>query len=217
MTKEALLQQMTEIVYEMGEEDILPIVKNFIDAGYPALDAIQDGLIPGMEKVGQAFADEEYFVTELLFAADTMYLALDALKPYLPQTAPADQLPTVIIGNVKGDTHDIGKNLVKMMLETAGFKLIDLGKDVPNQTFIDAISEHKAAMLCMSSLMSTTMDTMGEVIEDLVKAGIRHQVKVLVGGGPVTEKFAVKIGADGYADNASDAVITAKKLLGIHA
>lgn len=217
MCKKDLLQAMSHLVYTMAEEEILPVVQDYLDHGYPALEAIEGGLIPGMDRVGQAFAQEEYFVTELLFAADTMYLALDALEDHLPQTAPSERLPTVVIGNVQGDTHDIGKNLVKMMLETAGFQLVDLGKDVPHDQFITAVKTHEARLLCMSSLMSTTMDAMGEVIQALVQEGLRDQVKVLVGGGPVTADFAQQIGADGYAPNASEAVLAAKSLLGLSA
>lgn len=213
MDKKAYLEALADHVYEMTEEEILPIVDAYLAEGYSAYEAINDGLVKGMERAGEAFDEEEYFVTDLLFAADTLYLALDVLKPHIEQDKSLQKLGKIVIGDVQGDTHDIGKNLVKMMLEVAGFDMIDLGKDVPNELFVDTAIQEQAQIICMSSLMSTTMDSMRTVIELLEKRGVRSQFKVMVGGGPVTDQFAREIGADGYSVNATEAVGLAKQLL----
>lgn len=212
MNQEEYLKTLSNMVYEMEDEAIAGVVEDYLAAGYDAMEAIDQGLIPGMDRAGTAFAEEEYFVTDLLFAADAMYTALDILQPYLHQETDQD-LGTIVLGDVEGDTHDIGKNLVKMMLETAGFKVIDLGKDVPVQQFVEAALASNAQMIAMSSLMSTTMENMRRVIEILEEEGIRDRFKVMIGGGPVTLTFAQEIGADGYADNAAEAVQIAKNLL----
>lgn len=214
MTQEEYLQRLSDMIYEMEDEEIASVVQDYLDEGYDAMEAIDQGLIPGMDRAGAAFAEEDYFVTDLLFAADAMYNALDVLKPHLHQQSDQN-LGTIVLGDVEGDTHDIGKNLVKMMLETAGFKVIDLGKDVPVQQFVETAVEHNAQMIAMSSLMSTTMENMRRVINILEDRGIRDQFKVLIGGGPVTLKFAKEIGADAYADNATEAVAVAKELLNV--
>lgn len=215
MKKEDYFEQLSDLVYEMEEDNIIPVVEEYLAEGYDAMEAIDKGLIPGMDRVGIAFDEEEYFVTDLLFAADTMYMALDILKPCLSQEDEKPKLGKIVIGDIQGDTHDIGKNLVKMMLETAGFEMIDLGKDVLIELFVETAIEEKAQMICMSSLMSTTMENMQKVIELLKEKGVRDQFKVMIGGGPVTEKYAQEIGADAYAANATEAVIVAKKVLEI--
>lgn len=213
MKKEEYLKALSDHVYEMTENEILPVVEAYIAEGYPALDAINEGLVPGMERAGVSFDEEEYFVTDLLFAADTLYAALDVLKPHLDQDKSNQSLGKIVIGDVQGDTHDIGKNLVKMMLEVAGFEMIDLGKDVPNELFVETAIKEEAKIICMSSLMSTTMEGMRQVIQILEDRGIRSDFKIMVGGGPVTDQFAREIGADGYSANATEAVTLAKQLI----
>lgn len=213
-TKEELLKRLSDGVVDMEEEDVQEAAQEYLDAGYPAFDGIMEGLVDGMNRASQLYEEEEYFVTDVLLCSDAMYVGLDILRPYLPEED-GDTKIKGVIGVVEGDTHDIGKNLVKIMLETAGFEMTDLGRDVPLQAFVDKAKEISAHMVCMSTLMTTTMGGMETVIHLLEEAGIREKVKVLIGGGPISQKFADKIGADGYSPNAVEAVKLAKKLLNI--
>ena len=165
-----------------------------------------------MEDIGKRFEEGKAFVPELLMAARAMKGALDLLKP-LMKGAASHRLGKVVIGTVKGDLHDIGKNLVASMLEGCGFEVINLGTDISSEKFITAIKENQAQILCLSALLTTTMNYMQEVIDTLEKSGIRQEVKVMIGGAPVSESFARQIGADGYSDNANAAVTLAKSLL----
>lgn len=165
-----------------------------------------------MEDIGKRFEEGKAFVPELLMAARAMKGALDLLKP-LMKGAASHRLGKVVIGTVKGDLHDIGKNLVASMLEGCGFEVINLGTDISSEKFITAIKENQAQILCLSALLTTTMNYMQEVIDTLEKTGIRQEVKVMIGGAPVSESFARQIGADGYSDNANAAVTLAKSLL----
>ena len=165
-----------------------------------------------MEDIGKRFEEGKAFVPELLMAARAMKGALDLLKP-LMKGAASHRLGKVVIGTVKGDLHDIGKNLVASMLEGCGFEVINLGTDISSEKFITAIKENQAQILCLSALLTTTMNYMQEVIDALEKTGIRQGVKVMIGGAPVSESFARQIGADGYSDNANAAVTLAKSLL----
>ncbi len=165
-----------------------------------------------MEDIGKRFEEGKAFVPELLMAARAMKGALDLLKP-LMKGAASHRLGKVVIGTVKGDLHDIGKNLVASMLEGCGFEVINLGTDISSEKFIPAIKENQAQILCLSALLTTTMNYMQEVIDALEKTGIRQEVKVMIGGAPVSESFARQIGADGYSDNANAAVTLAKSLL----
>lgn len=212
--KEELLKRMSDGVLDMEEEDVAEAAREYLDAGYPAIDAIMEGLVDGMNRAGVLFEEEEYFVTDILLCSDAMYAGLDILRPHLPETDPKEKVKG-IIGVVEGDTHDIGKNLVKIMMETAGFDMIDLGRDVPPQRFVDTAREEEAALVCMSTLMTTTMSGMETVIHMLEEAGLREKVKVMIGGGPISQKYADKIGADGYSQNAVEAVKLAKRLLNL--
>ena len=213
-SKEELLKKLSDGVVEMEEDDVAEAAQEYLDAGYPAFDGIMEGLVDGMNRASQLYEEEEYFVTDVLLCSDAMYAGLDILRPYLPEVANDDKI-TGVIGVVEGDTHDIGKNLVKIMLETAGFNMIDLGRDVPLQQFVDTAKEQNADFVCMSTLMTTTMGGMETVIHLLEEAGIRNKVKVMIGGGPISQKFADKIGADGYSQNAVEAIKLAKRLLNI--
>lgn len=212
--KEELLKRLSDDVFEMEEEDVVDAARAYLEAGYPALDGIMEGLVDGMDRAGALYEEEEYFVTDLLLCSDAMYAGLEILKPYLPENAEKNKIKGVI-GVVEGDTHDIGKNLVKIMMETAGFEMIDLGRDVPLQKFVDTAKDEGARLICLSTLMTTTMGGMETVIHLLEEAGIRDQVKVMIGGGPISQKYADKIGADGYSQNAAEAVKLAKTLLDI--
>lgn len=213
-TKKELLQRLSDGVVDMEEDDVAEAAREFLDAGYPAFDGIMEGLVDGMNRASQLYEDEEYFVTDVLLCSDAMYAGLDILRPYLPEMSNEERV-TGIIGVVEGDTHDIGKNLVKIMLETAGFDMIDLGRDVPLAQFVEKAKEYHADFVCMSTLMTTTMGGMETVIRLLEEAGLRDKVKVMIGGGPISQKFADKIGADGYSHNAVEAVKLAKRLLNI--
>lgn len=210
--KEELLKRLSEGVIEMEEEDVAKAAQEFVDAGYPAMEGINLGLIDGMNRAGQLFEEEEYFVPDILLCSDAMYAGIEVFRPYLP-TEGIEKKHKCIIGVVEGDTHDIGKNLVKIMLETAGFEMIDLGRDVSLQKFVDTAKEEKAELICLSTLMTTTMNGMETVIGLLEEAGIRNQVKVMIGGGPISQKYADQIGADGYSATAMEAVRLARKLV----
>jgi len=173
------------------------------------------GLIPGMDVVGEKFRRNEYYVPQVLLSARAMYAGLDLLKPLIVASARAsDYLGVVAIGTAQGDLHDIGKNLVAMMLEGAGFKVVNLGRDVAPEKFVAAVQEHEANIVGISALMTTTMPAMKRTIDALVKAGLRERVKVMVGGAPVSQAFADQIGADGYARDSTLAVVKAKQLVG---
>lgn len=204
--------ELSDAVVDMDEERTVDAAKAALAAGIEPYDAIQLGLSDGMSRAGQLFEDEEYFIPELLMCSDAMYAGLDVLKPHLKKTA--EKKGTVVIGVIEGDTHDIGKNMVRIMFETSGFDVFDLGRDVPPQAFVDKAVEVKADIIGLSTLMTTTMDGMGQVIRLLEQSNLRGQFKVMVGGGPISSGFAKRIGADGYAVNASEAVRVAHDLVG---
>ena len=162
---------------------------------------------------GELYEEEEYYIAELLLCSDAMYAGINVLKEYLDEDDKDDIKKKIVIGVIEGDTHDIGKNLVKIMLETAGFEMIDLGRDVSIDRFVDTAKEENAEIICLSSLMTSTMGGMRRVVERLEEEGLRDKIKVMVGGGPVTEEFAEEIGADAYSKTAIEAVRVAKELV----
>jgi corrinoid protein of di/trimethylamine methyltransferase len=182
-------------------------------AGAEPMTLIQDSMVPAMDAVGKLFECEEYFVPELLLAGRAMKTSMELLKPLL-SAAGQKMAVRVIIGTVKGDLHDIGKNIVASMMEGSGFEVIDLGTDVTPEKFVNAVRESNPHVVCLSALLTVTMPAMKTTIDALETAGVRAQVKVLVGGAPVTSQYAREIGADGYSDNASGAVSLVKELLG---
>ena len=212
--KEELLEEMARCVAEMDDENITSAAQEYADAGYDPQEGILHGLVKGMNQAADWYDQEEYYIPELLICSNAMYKGLDVLRPLLPQEKQTVE-HKIVIGVVQGDTHDIGKNLVKIMLEAAGFTMIDLGRDVPVEQFIEAAREEGAQVVALSTLMSTSMQNMSRVVEQLQEAGLRQQVKVIVGGGPVSMGFAKKIGADGYSVNATDAVHLVRKLLAV--
>ena len=214
-SKEELLEALSECVVEMEDEEVVDVANEYLEAGYPAFDGIMDGLVDGMNKASDLYDAEEYFVTDVLLCSDAMYAGLDVLRPHLPADDTGVEKPKVVIGVVEGDTHDIGKNLVKIMLDTAGFEMYDLGRDVPLDNFVDKAVEVCASIICMSTLMTTTMIGMKTVIDKLKERGIRDQFKIMVGGSPISQKYADEIGADGYSVNAVEAVKLAKRLMEI--
>ena len=179
-------------------------------------DIIEQGLVPGMAVVGEKFKNYEYYLPEVLISARAMQKGMAMLRPLLTDRQ-APNVGRVAIGTVKDDLHDIGKNLVAMMLEGAGFEVYNLGADVAPQSFIDAIQEHDCDLVCLSALLTTTMPMMRTTIEALQQAGVRQRVKVMVGGAPVTQDYATEIEADGYAPDGASAVDKARELVGIAA
>jgi 5-methyltetrahydrofolate--homocysteine methyltransferase len=188
-------------------------VKNALAASVDPGVILNEGLIAGMAEVGRLFEEGEYFVPEMLISARAMKSAMAILKPLLTSEQ-VGSAGKVAVGTVKGDLHDIGKNLVSLMLEGAGFQVVDLGSDVSSDKFIEAVKVHSVDIVAMSALLTTTMVNMKTVISALEEAGLRGKVKVMIGGAPVTEAYARQIGADGYAPDASRAVAVARTLLG---
>ena len=187
-------------------------VQAALDAGVDAEDILKQGLIPAMQKVGDLFEKGEYYVPEMLISARAMQGGLELLKPLLA-SADVQSTGKVVIGTVQGDLHDIGKNLVGMMLEGAGFELVDLGTDVSPKQFTESVRENQPDIVAMSALLTTTMPAMKTTLEAFEEANLRTQVKVIVGGAPVTEEYAAGIGADGFAPDASRAATLAKTLV----
>jgi 5-methyltetrahydrofolate--homocysteine methyltransferase len=183
-----------------------------LDSGAPPAQLITEAMVPAMDEVGRLYEAEEYFVPELLLAGRAMKSAMELLRPLLAASGKRPDT-RIVIGTVKGDLHDIGKNLVASMLEGAGFEVIDLGADVAPERFVIAVQENKPQVVCLSSLLTVTMPRMKTTIDALVHAGVRTGVKVLVGGAPVSLQYAKEIGADGYSDNASSAVTLVKTLV----
>jgi corrinoid protein of di/trimethylamine methyltransferase len=188
------------------------ITQQALAAGADPQEMVQKHMIPAMDEVGRRYEANEYFVPELLISARAMKASLEFIRPLLVAKG-AEPAGRVVIGTVKGDLHDIGKNLVAAMLEGAGFEVIDLGVDVPPEKFIAALNEKKAHLVAMSALLTTTMNSMKTTVEAIKTAGVRAKVKIMIGGAPVTEKYAEEIGADGYSTNANSAVALARKLM----
>ena len=193
-------------------DDVKKLVQEALDHGDSAESILKDGLISAMDRVGVLFKNNEIYIPEVLIAARAMHAGMAVLKPILSKSNTASP-GKIIVGTVKGDLHDIGKNLVVMMLEGGGFDVVDLGIDVPADKFIEAIKAHQPQVMGMSALLTTTMKEMKNTIQAIDGAGLRKKVKMIVGGAPLTEKFAREIGADGYAPDAASAVDKVKELL----
>ena len=206
------LEQMINTLIEGDEPNLITLVREALDQGIDAKQILNDGLIAGMDIVGAKMEKDELFIPEVLMAAKAMSAGVEILKPFL-SAEDMDNRGIVVIGTVKGDLHDIGKNLVAMMIESAGLEVHNLGADVSPNQFLEAIKEKKAGMLCLSALLTTTMPMMKETIDAVAEEGLRKAVKIMVGGAPVTQNFADEIGADGYAPDAGSAVKLAKELL----
>jgi 5-methyltetrahydrofolate--homocysteine methyltransferase len=209
----AILDKIYNAVLEGDAKTTQAGVSAAMAEGIPADTILKDGLIAAMAEVGRLFEENEYFVPEMLVAARAMQSGLALLKPALAAGGSVSA-GKVIVGTVKGDLHDIGKNLVAMMLEGAGFEVVDLGTDVTPEKFVQAVINHKPQVIGMSALLTTTMPSMGSTVKALQEAGVRDQVKVMIGGAPVTDAFARQIGADGYSPDASSAVRLARGLAG---
>ena len=209
-----LLAKMAESLIAGKVDEVKDLTQQALDANLSPKDILEKGLLAGMEVVGKRFKANEMFIPEVLRCAKCMHGAMEILRPLLAETG-VETAGTFVIGTVKGDLHDIGKNLVGMMFEGAGFQVVDLGIDLEPAEFVEAIKEHKASLFGMSALLTTTMPKMSETINAINEAGIRDQVKIMIGGAPVTAEFAKEIGADAYASNAASAVDKGKELLGL--
>ena len=204
-----LVEQMHDDLYDGLRDEIVEGTKILLDRGWPATKVLDDALVEGMRIVGIDFRDGILFVPEVLMSANAMKGGMEILRPLLAETG-AEPIGKMVIGTVKGDIHDIGKNLVAMMMEGAGFEVIDLGIDNPVENYLEAIEEHKPDILGMSALLTTTMPYMKVVIDTLVEKGMREDYIVLVGGAPLNEEFGEAIGADAYCRDAAVAVETAQ-------
>jgi 5-methyltetrahydrofolate--homocysteine methyltransferase len=206
------LAKLKQSVINGDAAGALDLTRQALDEHVPLELILNGGLIAAMSVVGKQFEEGTFYIPEMLIAARAMQACMDILKPLLSDTD-ARPLATVVIGTVKGDMHDIGKNLVRMMLAGAGFDVVDLGTDVTPEIFVKAIHERGAKLVGLSALLTTTMISMGGIIKAIEQAGLRNQVKIMVGGAPITEEYARQIGADGYAADASRAVTVAKSLI----
>ncbi|OQX85615.1 methyltransferase [candidate division KSB1 bacterium 4484_87] len=210
------LQQLAESVINGKAPDAERLTQELLDEGLTPSEVLNQGLIIGMDEVGRRFRNNEFYVPEVLIAARAMKSGMKILRPLLAETG-VKPMARIAIGTVKGDLHDIGKNLVGMMLEGAGFEVVDLGVDVSSDKFIQAVKENNAEAIGMSALLTTTMVNMDSTMKEIEKQGIRNQVKVIIGGAPVTQNYADEIGADGYASDAASAVALLKEVLNLPA
>jgi 5-methyltetrahydrofolate--homocysteine methyltransferase len=208
-----ILSEISTAVIEGNLDTIVDLTEDALDEGLDAQEILNSGLMPGMDHVGVEFRAGNMFVPEVLRSARAMQSSMNILKPLLAESG-VKMVGKVLLGTVKGDLHDIGKNLVGMMCEGAGFEVQDLGKDVAPEGFVDAVKKFEPDIVGMSALLTTTMRVMEHTIKALEEAGVRDTVKIMIGGAPVTQSFADQIGADGYASNAASAAEMAKKFVG---
>jgi len=203
--EEKILTRLRDAIVNLDIEAVQKAAKDAIEAGIPAYKAVIEGMAKGMEIVGQKYEDGEYFLAELIMAGETMKEGMAVLEPHL-KVGDIKTAGKVVIGTVRGDLHDIGKNVVITLLKAANFEVIDLGVDVSSEQFIEAVKEHNPDILAMSALLTTTMIEMENVIESLKKSGLRDKVKIIIGGAPITPEYAKKIGADAAAKDAVEGV-----------
>jgi len=208
-----IFDRIYEGMVSRNKDAVLTLSKEIIDKKIDPVQAIERGFKRGMEKIGDMFADLEIFIPDMITAADIMNEGLTILRPVLKERSGEMFTGKILLGTIQGDVHEIGKNIVKILLESSGFEVIDLGRDVDVLTFIDRYHEHRPDIIGISALMTTTMVNIPRVIENLKSLGIRSEVKIMVGGAPVLPGWAEEIGADGYADSAQEAVTVAKNLI----
>jgi 5-methyltetrahydrofolate--homocysteine methyltransferase len=212
MTMSEALSKLSTAVIDGNLDTILGLTNSALDKGLSAKQILDHGLMPGMDHVGVEFKSGNMFVPEVLRSARAMQASMDIIKPLMAESG-AEMSGKILLGTVKGDLHDIGKNLVGMMCEGAGFEVNNLGKDISPDTFVAAVKEYQPDILGMSALLTTTMRVMDHTIKALEEADLRNQLKIMIGGSPVSQKFADQIGADGYASNAASAADLAKLLI----
>lgn len=214
MSKEELFAKIKDAVIEMDDEAVESLCNEAIAENFDATEVIREGLIKGMDRVGELYATGEYFLPEVLTASFALNAGVDILKPYMKKEVSTKPVK-IVIGVVEGDTHDIGKNLVKIMCESAGFEVVDLGRDVPINEFVDVAEKENADFILMSTLMTTTMSGMKAVVDELTARGIRDKYRVMIGGGPISQRFCDEIGADAYTVDAASCVKKIKEIMGI--
>ncbi|HDI07529.1 MAG TPA: dimethylamine corrinoid protein 3 [Candidatus Bathyarchaeota archaeon] len=213
MSEAEIIEGLKKAVLNYDVEAAAELAKKAVDAGIDPVKAIEEGLAAGIREVGEKFGRKEIFLPELIMAAETMNSGLKVLEPEIKKRkTERKSMGKVLIGTVAGDIHDIGKTIVAAMLTANGFEVIDLGVDVPTETFVEKVKEHQPQILALSALLTTSMPMQKEVIEALEKAGLRDKVKVIIGGAPTSREWAKEIGAEGYGANAAEAVEIAKKL-----
>jgi len=208
----SVLEEMQENVVAGNESKVVELTQKALDEGLAPEKILNDGFVPGMEIVGRKFQENEIYVPEMLMSARAMKAGMKLLEPFLTE-AGIEPIGKIVIGTVKGDLHDIGKNLVAMMLEGGGFEVIDAGVDISAQKFMDLVKEKKPDILCLSALLTTTMGEIKNVIDAFKENGLRNDIKIMVGGAPLTDDYSKEIGADGYSPDAASAVDIAKELL----
>jgi len=200
---------------QIGDQDkVAKLAEEALTKGIPALDILDNAMVPGIETTGEKFKSGEFFLPEILICARAMNRGIEVLTPHFPKEG-AHKRGTVVIGTIEGDMHDIGKNLVRMMLECSGFRIVDLGVDAPPSSFVEAAHDQKADIIAVSALLTTTMVNIPKVIEALKQSGIGDKVKVMIGGAPVTRAYADQIGAEGFAEDCTAAVDEAKRLVAV--
>jgi len=209
-----ILKNMDEVLQYPNDTKVKDIVVKAIEVGIPPIQILNEGLIAGMSAVGKLFKEGDIFIPEVLIAAKNMHAAIEILTPHLAK-AGVKPIGRILLGTVKGDLHDIGKNIVGMLLVGAGFEVLDIGIDVPKEKFLDAVRDHEPDILGLSALLTSTMLEMKEVTQLLKNSNFKKMPKILIGGAPVSQDFADEIGADGYAPDGVEASVKAKELLGI--
>ncbi len=203
---------LSQAVQDGDDVQTIAIVKDALEKGVPPVEILEQGLVPGIQALGRLFQDGEVFLPEVLISCRAMDHGVEVLKPHLAE-ADTHKKGKVVLGTVEGDLHDIGKNIVRIMLESQGFDVVDLGVDVPADKFVEAVREHKPQIVAMSALLTITMTYMQEVIDALEKAGLRESVRVMIGGAPITREYADQIGAEGFAEDCASAVDEAERLV----
>ncbi|MDR3355054.1 MAG: corrinoid protein [Synergistaceae bacterium] len=211
--KEKILRGLSDSVLEMEEEKTIDYANQAISENVDPLEALDKGLADGMKRAGDLYEEGDYYIPELLLCSDALNAGVDVLKPHITVSEADSRKTKVVIGVIEGDTHDIGKNIVKVLAEAGGFEVFDIGRDVPPERFITEAREKEADVIAISTLMSTTMAGMERVIGLLREKGIRDDFKVIVGGGPISQNYADRIGADGYSANAVEAVRLLRELV----
>jgi corrinoid protein of di/trimethylamine methyltransferase len=209
-----MFERLAQVVADGEPEDAEALAREALQLGLDPLECIKEGLTPGIDRVGELFATGEYFLPDLIIGGDAMKAALDVLEPAMADSQEREVQGRVVLGTVEGDLHEIGKTLVGTMLTANGFEVTDIGVDQPASAFVEAVKETGATLVGASALLTTTMLQQQKVVEALEEAGLRDQIKVMIGGAPVTQNWCDKIGADGYADDAIGAVAEARRLIG---
>ena len=206
--------EIAEAIQEGDRDRVTSLAEEALAGGNTAVEILEKGMVPGIEALGERFKTGELFLPEILISARAMKEGMEVLAPHFPKEG-VDKRGTVVLGTVEGDMHDIGKNLVRMMLDCGGFRVIDLGVDVTAEAFVNAALDYEADIVAMSALLTTTMTNMPKVVDALRQTSLRNKVKVMIGGACVTRSYADEIGAEGFAEDCTDAIDEAKRLIGM--